>query len=87
MDDVTHDPSDAPTSSLVGHRPLVVLKCAALVEPEQEMTPFAVDEKGRVAFPECHAKIEIPTAARLKTMPITTTQMTMRTNFLFCMVF
>ncbi len=51
------------------------------------MPTFAVNQKRRVALGELHAKTEIPNAARLKTIPMTTTQMTTRTNFLFCMVF
>ena len=51
------------------------------------MTALGIDEESGLTLGEGHTKIVIADTSRPRTIPITTTQITIRTSFLFCMVF
>lgn len=70
----------------MGDGPVVELEGAPRLEFEEEVAPFPIDEEGWIAGAESHAMKEIAATARLKTIPITTTQITTLVNFLFCIV-
>jgi hypothetical protein len=71
----------------MGDGATVKLECPPVLQFEEEVTPLLVDEKGRVAGDEYHWNSEIAAMPKLRIIPITTTQMTIRWSFLFCMMF
>jgi hypothetical protein len=82
--EVTHVPSPAPMSW--SGPPVVELERAARFEPE-ENGALVVDEERRIALGKGHVSRAIANTPMLKTIPMTTTQMTIGTNFLFFIVF
>jgi hypothetical protein len=64
----------------------VELEGAARLQLEQEVTALRIDQECGLSFCESGQNIEMAAKARLRTMPITTTQITIFTNLLFCIL-
>ena len=63
----------------------MILEGAIRVEVEEELTSLGIDQEGRITRLQPHESRANTVTPRPSTMEMTTTQMTTRTNCLFCM--
>jgi hypothetical protein len=71
----------------VGELAVVELEPAAALQLEEELPAFAVDQEGGLALVESHVRMAMVAMPMLRTIPMTTTQITTFVSCLFCIVF
>jgi hypothetical protein len=72
---------------IVRHRPVVELESPPGLEFKEEVSSLAVDQKGGIPLGEWHQKMDMAATASERIIPMTTTQTTTCTTFLFFTMF
>jgi hypothetical protein len=72
---------------IVRHRPVVELEVSPGLELQEEVSSLAIDQKGGIPLVEWHQKMDMAATANDRTIPMTTTQTTTCTIFLFFTMF